>query len=104
MHKHLVFFLDQNEILCNNQYGFRNNNSATHALIDITEKIRIALHSKYYAWSVFIDLEKAFNTVNHTILLEKLKYHDVRGITDNWFKFFLQENVFSNICIPIYKC
>ena len=104
VHKRLVFFLDQNEILCNNQYGSRNNNSATHPLIDITEKIRNALDSEHYACSVFIDLEKAFDTVNHTILLEKLKYHGVRGITDNWFKFFLQENFFSNICIPIYKC
>ena len=91
VHKHLFCFLDQNEILYNNQYDFRNNHSATHALIDITEKIRNALDSKYYACSVFIDLEKTFDTVNHTILPEKLKYYGVRGITNNWFKTFLQD-------------
>ena len=91
VHKCLFCFLDQNEILYNNQYGFRNNHSATHALIDITEKIKNALDSKYYACSVFIDLEKTFDTVNHTILPEKLKYYGVRGITNNWFKYFLQD-------------
>ena len=94
----LYCFLDQNEILYNNQYGFRNNHSATHALIDITEKIRNALDSKYYACGVFIDLEKAFDTVNHTILLDKLKYYGVRGITNTWFKSFLQHRYqYTNI-------
>ena len=76
-HKHL----EQNEILYNNQY----------ALIDITEKIRNALDSKYYACGVLIDLEKAFDTVNHVILPDKLKYYDVRGITNNWYRSFLQD-------------
>ena len=82
--------LDQNEILYNNQYGFRNSHSAIHTLIDITEKIRNALDNKNYACGVFIDLEKAFDTVNQTILLDKLKYYGARGITNNWFKSFLE--------------
>ena len=53
VHKCLFCFLDQNEILYYNQYGFRNNHSATHALTDITEKIRNALDSKYYACKVW---------------------------------------------------
>ena len=90
VYKRLFGFLDQNAILYNNQYGFRNNHSVTHALIDIAEKIRSALDSEHYACSVFIDLEKAFDTVNHTILLDKSKYYDVRRITNNWFTSFLQ--------------
>ena len=98
VHKPLYCLLDQNEILYNNQYGFRNNHPATHAVIDITEKIRNAFDSKYYACRVFIDLEKAFDTVNHTVLLDKLKYYGVRGITNNWFKSFLQDrNQYTNI-------
>ena len=60
-------------------------------MIDIAEKIRSALDSEHYACSVFIDLEKAFDTVNHTILLDKSKYYDVRRITNNWFTSFLQD-------------
>ena len=59
-------------------------------MIDITERIRNALDNKYYACNVFIDLEKVFDIVNHTILLDKLKYYGVRGVTNNWFKSFLQ--------------
>ena len=88
VHKCLYYFLDQNEILYNNQYCFRNNHSTTHALIDITEKIRNALENKYFACSVFIDLEKVFDIVNHTNLLDKLKYYGARGVTNNWLNFF----------------
>ena len=98
VYKRLCNFLDQNEILYNNKYGFRNNHSAIHSLIDITEKIRNALDNKNYACDVFIDLEKAFDTVNHTILLDKLKYSGVRGITNNWFKpFFEHRYQYTNI-------
>ena len=98
VHKRLYCFLNQNVILYNNQYGFRNNNSAINALIDITKKIRNALDNKNYACGVFIDLEKSFATVNHTILLDKLKYYGVRGITNNWFKCFLEHRYqYTNI-------
>ena len=56
-------------------------------MTDITKKIRNALDNKYYACDVFIDLEKVFDTLNQTILLDKLKYDGVRGITNNWFEF-----------------
>ena len=98
VHKCLYHFLDQNEILYNNQYSFRNNHSTIYALIDITEKIINALDNNNYACAVSIDLEKAFDTVNHTILLDKLKYYGVRRITNNWFKSFFEHRFqYTNI-------
>ena len=98
VYKRLYHFLDLNEILYNNQYGFKNNHSAIHALIDKTEKIRNPLDNKNYPCGVFIDLEKAFDTVNNTILLDKLKYYDARGIMNASFKSFLEHRFqYTNI-------
>ena len=72
------------------QYGFRPKHSTTHALINITERIREALDNKKLPVSgVFVDLQKAFDTVNHHILLIKLKYYGIRGTINAWFKSYL---------------
>ena len=61
------------------EFGFRKKNSTTHALIDIVEKIRDNLDNKTFSCGVFIDLEKAFDTVNHKILLKKTTFLWYRG-------------------------
>ena len=71
------------------QFGFRQKHSTNHALIDITESIRKALDNGKFACGVFIDLQKAFDTVNHHILTNKLNYYGIRGIANNWFKSYL---------------
>ena len=62
-----------------------------HVLIEITEKIRGALDTKNFARSIFTNLQKAFDTVNHDILLDKLNYFGVNGISIMWFETFLKE-------------
>ena len=62
-----------------------------HALIEITEKIREALDKKQFACGIFIDLQKAFDTVNHDILLDKLNYFGVKGTSNMWSETFLKE-------------
>ena len=64
-------FLEESEILFEKQFGFRKNHSTNHALISIVEKIRKHLDDKLYTCGVFVDLEKAFDTVNHQILIKK---------------------------------
>ena len=92
-YKSLYSFLEEKEILYKQQFGFRNNHSTTHALLSITEETREACDNGSYACGVFLDLEKAFDTVNHKILLDKLHYYGIRGKTNDWFKSFLNERL-----------
>ena len=99
MHKRLYSFLESNSILFNNQFGFRKNNSTTFALIEITERIKETIENKKYGCGVFIDLRKAFDTVNHEILLKKLNHYGIRGTALLWFKSYLsnrKQYVFHN--------
>ena len=68
MHKRLYNFLEDNNILYEKQYGFRKKNSTIFSLIEITEKIKESIDKNKYGCGIFIDLRKAFNTVNHGIL------------------------------------
>ena len=62
----------------------------THTLIKITDTIKEAIDNKMFACGVFIDLQKAFDTVNHKILLKKLEYYGIWGVANNWFHSYLQ--------------
>ena len=68
MYNRLEEFLKSSEVFYKYQFGFRKHYSTNHALISIVEKIRDALGKNMYTCGVFIDLEKAFDTVNHQIL------------------------------------
>ena len=68
-------FLDKNNLLHNKQFGFRANYSTSHALIGLTESIKNDLDNKEIVCGIFIDLEKAFDTVNHEILCNKLIHY-----------------------------
>ena len=79
----------KNSLIFEQWYGFRNNLSANHALIDITNIIQEACDNGQYACEIYVDFKMVFKTVNHNILLEKLVYYGVRGIKNNWFKTYL---------------
>ena len=82
-------FIEKYNCIYDLQFGFRNKHSTNHALINITETIRNALDNDKYACGIFVDLQKAFDTVNHDILIEKLQYYGIRGKTNDWFKSYL---------------
>ena len=65
MYKRLYTFLDNKNIIYDLQYGFRQQYSMYHVLINITKNIRKALHDGNIGCGVFVDLQKAFDTVDH---------------------------------------
>ena len=89
MHKRLSEFLQEHNILFQNQFGFRKNNSTTFSLLQITEKIKETIDNKKYGCGIFIDLSKAFDTVKHEILLKKLEHNGIRGVALDWFNSYL---------------
>ena len=71
------------------QFGFRQQYSTSHVLINITENIRKALDDGNIGCGVFVDFQKAFDTVDHQILLAKLSHYGIREVSNDWFKFYL---------------
>jgi hypothetical protein len=61
------------------------------AVIEMVDKVTQALDSKNYAIGIFIDLCKAFDTLNHGVLIDKLEHYGIRGIALNWFKSYLSQ-------------
>ena len=90
VHKRTYSFMEEKKILYTKQFGFRKGHSTNHALIDITETIRKALDDGKFAGGVFVDLQKAFDTVNHDILIDKLSYYGIHGRTQDWFRTYLK--------------
>ena len=80
IYKRVYIFLEQNSCLYTHQFGFRKKHSTNHALIQTTDEIRNALDENKYICGVFLDFQKAFDTVNHKILFSKLNYYGIRGI------------------------
>ena len=99
MHKRLYAFLEHHDILFENQFGFRKNNSTAYALLQITERIKESIDNGKFGCAIFIDLRKAFDTVNHDILISKLEHYGIRGELLNWFHSYLnnrKQYVFFN--------
>ena len=85
MHKRLSNFLEKNKLIYSLQFGFRQNYSTSYALIHLTETIKQSLDQGLFSCGIFVDLQKAFGTLDHGILLGKLEHYGIRGITNKWF-------------------
>ena len=82
---YVIEFLEDYSVFYNYQFGFRKS----HAIITLVERVSKALDMGKYVVGVFLDLKKAFDTVDHTILLRKLEQYGIRGKTLRWFESYL---------------
>ena len=90
MHYQIVNFLDKNNILSNKQNGFRKIRSTLESIVNFTSDIFEGINDRKYTVAAFIDLKKAFDTVNHNILLEKLYLAGIKGKTLKLLSNYLQ--------------
>ena len=89
MYSHLLKFFNKNDLLNKFQFGFRNNHSAFTALIILMEKLITALDNGNCAFGLFLDFQKAFDTADHHILLDKLHCYGVRATAHDCFTSYL---------------
>ena len=89
VHGQVYKFLRQHNLITSEQFGFRPNLSTNIALTRVTEEILLNMDNKLVTGAVFIDLRKAFDTVDHTLLIAKLKNIGFSAPVINWFTSYL---------------
>ena len=91
LYNRLINYIEKFNLFYKYQFGFRTNHSTEHALIEIVDQIRLSIDQKQLTCGIFIDLSKAFDTVNHKILLNKLDHYGIRGNALKLFTSYLSE-------------
>ena len=95
IYNRMVHYLDSYNILCHQQFGFRKGYSTSMALIRLSDQLFTAIDNKKFTIGIFLDLSKAFDTVNHEILFTKLEHYGFRGIVLDWMKsYFINRKQF----------
>ena len=89
LYTRLIKYIDKFQLLYKYQYGFRKNHSTDHALIELIDQIRFSIDNNQMTCGIFVDLSKAFDTVNHQILLNKLEHYGIRGKALKLFESYL---------------
>jgi retron-type reverse transcriptase len=97
MCKRLNSFIRKNNILSNSQFGFRQGKSTEIACQTFLNNIQEAMKNKYQVVGLFLDLTKAYDVLNHQILLDKLDTYEIRGLANKWFSYLSNRTQFVEI-------
>jgi len=89
MLKRLLLFINCNDLLGNNQFGFRKNNNTSDAILEFLDSVYDSLSKRRTLIATFLDFSKAFDTIHHDILLDKLEYIGIRGQVRDWFRSYI---------------
>ena len=98
MYNRTYEFLDLNNIFFNSQYGFRKKHLCEHAITELTSEICKGLENGKHTMAIFIDLSKAFDTISHHILYQKLERYGIRGVALDWYKSYLSNRKLRAKC------
>ena len=80
MYKWVIDFLNKRQVIYSKQFGFRSHYSTEYAVLSIIDQVQLAIESYDYSCGIFLDFSKAFDTVNHQILLTKFDYCGIRVV------------------------
>ena len=89
----LYKYLTTEKLLQSKQFGFQTGLSTEHAIVKLVDQIYKSFEKDHYTLGVFIDLSKAFDTVDHTILIRKLEMYVIKGINFPWFRSYLTNKI-----------
>ena len=92
MYNRLYKHLKENDILYKKQFGFQQKHSTEHAILQLIDQENNIFERNQITLCIFIDLSKAFDTVEHKILISKLKNYGVRGNSLKWFESYLNNS------------
>ena len=84
-------FLEEHNILYDSQYGFHSKRSCNQAITELTGRLLQAKEHSLHSAAIFLDLSKAFDTLNHEVLLAKLHRYGIRGVANDWFRHYLTD-------------